>query len=166
MKKMMALVLAVVMMLSVTACALAGGNDTAGGFDADSATAVLEAVWNNYPEDQKFPVMGGDYDHLTDGVPGAFDYTNAEYMDSLKEENSEMYEKQFSRYIKAGITGAMFEEIYANAHKAIRADPTPAKKSDFDYAAAFKQFAHAKKLTLEQRKERVAAKKAAMAEEE
>ena len=90
----------------------------------------------------------------------------AEYMDSLKEENSEMYEKQFSRYIKAGITGDMLEEIYANAHKAIRADPTPAKKSDFDYAAAFKQFAHAKKLTLEQRKERVAAKKAAMAEEE
>ena len=58
------------------------------------------------------------------------------------------------------------EEIYANAHKQIRADPTPAKKSDFDYAAAFKKFAHPKKLTLEQRKERVAAKKAAMAEED
>ena len=90
----------------------------------------------------------------------------AEYMDSLKEENSELYEKQFSRYIKNGITGDMLEDIYANAHKAIRADPSPAKKSDFDYAAAFKQYAHPKKLTYEQRKQRIAEKKAAMAEEE
>ena len=87
-------------------------------------------------------------------------------MDSLKEENSELYEKQFSRYIKNGITGDMLEDIYANAHKAIRADPSPAKKSDFDYAAAFKQYAHPKKLTYEQRKQRIAEKKAAMAEEE
>ena len=90
----------------------------------------------------------------------------AEYMDSLKEENSELYEKQFSRYIKNGITGDMLEDIYANAHKAIRADPSPAKKSDFDYAAAFKQYAHPKKLTYEQRKQRIAEKKAAMAEGE
>ena len=89
----------------------------------------------------------------------------ADYMNTLKEEDSELYEKQFSRYIKNGITGDMLKDIYTNAHKAIRADPTPAKKSDFDYAAAFKKFAHPKKLTLEQRKERVAAKKAAMAEE-
>jgi len=90
----------------------------------------------------------------------------AEYMNSLKEEDPELYEKQFSRYIKNGITGDMLEEIYANAHKAIRADPSPAKKSDVDYATLFKKFAHPKKLTLEQRKERIAAKKAAMAEEE
>ena len=63
----------------------------------------------------------------------------AEYMNQLKEENAELYEKQFSRYIKNGIEGDMLEEIYANAHKAIRADPSPAKKSDFDYKAAFKQ---------------------------
>ena len=90
----------------------------------------------------------------------------AEYMNALKEDDAELYEKQFSRYVKSGITGDMLEDIYANAHKAIRADPSPAKKNEVDYSALYKQFANHKKLTIEQRKERVAAKKAAMAEQE
>lgn len=82
MKKCITLALAVMMMVSAAAC---GGskNDGSAGYDVTSATALLEAVWANYPEDQKFPVMGGDYDNMVDGAPGTFDYTNAEYLDSL-----------------------------------------------------------------------------------
>jgi large subunit ribosomal protein L5e len=87
-------------------------------------------------------------------------------MDSLKEEDPERYEKQFSRYIKNGITGDMLEDIYANAHKAIRADPSPAKKSEVDYAAMYGKYANLKKLTYEQRKQRVAEKKARLAQQE
>ena len=90
----------------------------------------------------------------------------AEYMDMLKDEKPEQFERQFSRYIKAGITSDMLEDIYAKAHKAIRADPSPAKKNTVDYKAMYQQYAYPKKLTYEQRKERIAAKKAAMAEEE
>ncbi len=80
MKKMISMVLVAVMMLALVAC---GGSDTndAKGFEAESATAILEAVWSSYPE--QFPVMGGDYDNLVDGAPGVFDYTNAEYLDGL-----------------------------------------------------------------------------------
>lgn len=90
----------------------------------------------------------------------------AEYMNQLKEEDSELYEKQFSRYIKNGITGDMLEDIYANAHKAIRADPSPAPKSTVDYKALYGKYANKKPLTYEQRKQRVAEKKAAMAARE
>lgn len=88
----------------------------------------------------------------------------AEYMNALKEDNAELYEKQFSRYVKNGITGDMLEDIYANAHKAIRADPSPAAKQQVDYANIYKQYAYSKKLTIEERKARIAAKKAAMEE--
>ncbi|KAJ2718396.1 60S ribosomal protein L5 [Coemansia sp. Benny D115] len=48
----------------------------------------------------------------------------AEYMRFLKEEDEERYNAQFSRFIKAGVNADDLEEMYANAHKAIRADPT------------------------------------------
>ncbi|KAJ2302492.1 60S ribosomal protein L5, partial [Coemansia sp. RSA 2706] len=54
----------------------------------------------------------------------------AEYMRSLKEEDEERYNAQFSRFIKAGISADDLEGIYTSAHKAIRADPsfTPTEK--------------------------------------
>jgi len=79
----------------------------------------------------------------------------ADYMNLLKEENEEAYAKQFSRYIKAGITGEQLEDIYTKAHEAIRADPSRPGKKEFkgqDYSGEYKR---PKKLTLEQRKERV-----------
>ena len=83
MKKMISMVLVCLMLAGLVAC---GGSDNGGsaanGFGAESATAVLETAWTNYPGEQ-FMAMGGDYDNLVDGAPGAFDYTNAEYLDSL-----------------------------------------------------------------------------------
>lgn len=46
-----------------------------------------------------------------------------DYMETLQEENPEAYKKQFSRYIALGINADNIEEMYKNAHAAIRADP-------------------------------------------
>ena len=88
MKKLFALLLAAVMALSLVAC---GGNDTktdepSGDQAAEitSALSLLETVWNDYSDDEKFSVVGGgpDAEQMVDGAPGAFDLSDrslAEY---------------------------------------------------------------------------------------
>ena len=79
----------------------------------------------------------------------------------LTEEDVETYEKRFAGFIEKGITSETIEEMYASALTNIRANPNPTKPiSTFK---PNKAFAHPKKISLEQRKERVAAKKAAQA---
>jgi len=46
-----------------------------------------------------------------------------EYMEYLQEEDQEAYQTQFSKYIEAEITPDMMEDVYADAHAAIRKDP-------------------------------------------
>jgi large subunit ribosomal protein L5e len=69
--------------------------------------------WEASPETHRKYIFGG---HVS------------EYMGKLKEENEEQYNKQFKRYIDAGIGPDDVEKVYASAHKAIRADPL--KKRD------------------------------------
>lgn len=80
----------------------------------------------------------------------------AEYMESLKEEEPEAYERQFARYIKAGVEAEALGDLYAKVHAAIRADPSPQNKPRNKPAQpkAWKQV----KLTYEERKERLKAK--------
>merc|ERR1712173_387849 len=78
----------------------------------------------------------------------------AEYMKTLMEEDEEAYKKQFSRYIKLGITPDAVEEMYKKAHAAIRADPAHAKKPP---GKVVKKRWNAKKQGLEARKAKVAA---------
>lgn len=73
----------------------------------------------------------------------------ADYMKKLKAENEEAYKRQFSRYIKEGITAESLEKIYADAHKAIRANPDPAPKATEHYKLKKPQD---KRLTLEERR--------------
>ena len=83
MKKMITLALAAIMLLALAAC---GGSDNGaakGGFEVESATALLETVWDKYADDEKFAVMGGDYDTNVPDAPAAFNYENAEYMDGM-----------------------------------------------------------------------------------
>jgi len=63
------------------------------------------------------------------------------YMKSLQSDDPDDYKRQFSQYIKHGISGDMVEAMYEKAHKAIRANPdfVPKKKPE-------------QKPTLEQRK--------------
>jgi len=80
------------------------------------------------------------------------------YMDELEEEDEEAFKTQFSKYIAAGVDSDNLEEMYKKAHAAIRADPSPAKKSDKKVEK--KRFGE-KRLTYDERKARVEAKKAA-----
>ena len=83
MKKMITLALAALMLVGMVACG-GGAKDNGGaGFAADSATAVLENAWNSYADNEKFAIMGGDYDNNVADAPAKFNHENAEYMDSM-----------------------------------------------------------------------------------
>jgi len=99
----------------------------------------------------------------------------SKYMSEMKEENSEKYEAHFAHYIKAGVQADKIEEIYKTIHKKIRANPdkAPKKKRAHDPVhireGAFIKtskgsYPRYKKLSLEQRKARVAKKMALVAE--
>ncbi len=83
MKKIFALMLAAMMALSLVAC---GGNSdakddqTTGDQPAaiTSALNLLETVWNDYGEEEKFSVVGGgpDAQQMVEDAPAAFDLTD------------------------------------------------------------------------------------------
>merc|ERR1712042_332166 len=64
---------------------------------------------------------------------GIFGKNVGEYMRSLADSDEDAFKKQFSQYIKEGITPDTIEQMYTNAHAAIRADPAakPAGKEKF-----------------------------------
>merc|ERR1719182_707980 len=89
----------------------------------------------------------------------------SEYMEKLMDEDNAKYQQLFAKYIEEGVEPDGLEDLYTSVHEAIREDPSPAEKSEFtvDDRTTYKK---AKKLTYEERKARVEAKKAAMEEEE
>jgi len=80
----------------------------------------------------------------------------AEYMEKLKEDDEEAYAKQFSQYIKAGVSGEDLEDLYEKVHSAIRANPDVKSAKS---TKPVKSYA-TKRLTLSERKNKVAQKKA------
>jgi len=86
----------------------------------------------------------------------------ADYQNSLKEDDPEKYETEFSQYISAGVEPDDMEELYEKAHAAIREDPsyTPTEKKD-----SYKRF-NAKKRSKKQRDDRVRQKKEAFAKKQ
>eukprot|EP00036_Acanthoecidae_sp_10tr_P008442 CAMPEP_0182923816 /NCGR_PEP_ID=MMETSP0105_2-20130417/5660_1 /TAXON_ID=81532 ORGANISM="Acanthoeca-like sp., Strain 10tr" /NCGR_SAMPLE_ID=MMETSP0105_2 /ASSEMBLY_ACC=CAM_ASM_000205 /LENGTH=305 /DNA_ID=CAMNT_0025061553 /DNA_START=50 /DNA_END=967 /DNA_ORIENTATION=+ len=52
----------------------------------------------------------------------------SDYMEELEEADQSMFQKQFSKYIAAGVTADKVEDMYTSAHKAIRDDPKRVKK--------------------------------------
>lgn len=52
----------------------------------------------------------------------------ADYMSNLAEEDEEAFKRQFSRFIKNGVTSEKMEDMYKKAHAAIRKDPSPQSK--------------------------------------
>jgi len=51
----------------------------------------------------------------------------ADYMRQLSESDPTSYQRQFARYIKAGITADKLEKLYSGAHAAIRKNPKVAR---------------------------------------
>ena len=86
MKKIIALALAAVLLLSFAACAKQNGeNGTTTPSDASkgqakSALEILEKVWSKYSTDEKFPA-GGSEKHMKEDKPGKFDVSDAEALD-------------------------------------------------------------------------------------
>lgn len=49
----------------------------------DDALTILNAIWNTYSDEEKFPAAGGDSKHAVDGAPGSFDVSNADSLSYL-----------------------------------------------------------------------------------
>jgi len=84
----------------------------------------------------------------------------SDYMRMLLEEDEDAYKRQFSKYIKLGVTADDIEGIYKNAHATIRANPDH-KPVEKDQSKIVKKRWNRAKMTLAQRKNRVAQRKAA-----
>ena len=84
MKKFVALLLAMTLTLSLTAC---GGGKTAETTKDDTegktAVQILEDVWAVYEEYEKFAIAGGDYTTMVPDAPGAVDVSDGETLDAL-----------------------------------------------------------------------------------
>ena len=85
MKKIISLVLAGVMMLTLAACGENKPAETTAPVETnvptvtvESSLAVLEDIWGNYGEDEKFFVIGGNMESPVDGAPGNYDMAYAE----------------------------------------------------------------------------------------
>ena len=84
MKKIVALLLAMTLTLSLTAC---GGGKTAETTkdDTEGKTAVdiLTDSWAVYEDAEKFAIAGGDYNTMVPDAPGAVDVSDGETLDAL-----------------------------------------------------------------------------------
>lgn len=91
MKKIIALLLALTMLAAFAGCNNANTPETTEGTKpvetttepapvAASALEILQTVWAQFGEDEKFFVMGGDFDNMVDGAPGKV--TNTDFMSS------------------------------------------------------------------------------------
>lgn len=79
-----------------------------------------------------------------------------EYMEYLEEEDNQKYQEHFAKFLENDVEADGLEELYESVHEAIRKDPSPAEKKSFSPDKSFKKKA---KLTLDERKARVQAKK-------
>jgi len=84
----------------------------------------------------------------------------ADYMKLLQQDDDDAFKKQFSQFIKNGITSESVEAMYKKAHAAIRKDPTRLAKKEAPKDAKKPKRFNRKKLSLEQRQDRVKQKKA------
>lgn len=88
MKKLLAMLLAALCLLGLTACAAkgeaAGTEESAQPKIADALT-LLNTVWESYGEDEKFPASGGDYneENMTTDAPGKVGLEDAESIEYL-----------------------------------------------------------------------------------
>ena len=74
MKKFLTLLLAAAMTLSLAACGSKTDDNSGNNSQPASALELLNAVWANYSDDDKFPAAGGDFDeaNMTEDAPGNF----------------------------------------------------------------------------------------------
>jgi len=79
-----------------------------------------------------------------------------EYMEYLEEEDNQKYQEHFAKFLENEVEADGLEELYEKVHEAIRKDPSASEKKSFSPDKSFKRKA---KLTIDERKARVQAKK-------
>lgn len=84
----------------------------------------------------------------------------ADYMKLLQQDDEEAFKKQFAQFIKNGIAADGIEAMYKKAHAAIRQNPDKLPKKERPADAKKPKRFNRKKMSLEQRKDRVKQKKA------
>ncbi len=84
--------LLVFLICAVTACSFlgCGGNDKIQGSSTNNespsykdALQVLTTVLDTYGEDEKFPIGGGDSEHMTTDAPGTFDVSKKDELNTI-----------------------------------------------------------------------------------
>ena len=82
-KKFAALLLALMMILSLAACGSKTDDNSGNNSQPASALELLNAVWANYSDDDKFPAAGGDFDeaNMTEDAPGNFSVEDGDALD-------------------------------------------------------------------------------------
>ena len=84
MKRIIALSFAAMTLLAFAACASKGTDDNKQvESDYKSSLEVLDAIWEKYSDDDKFPVLGGNRDAMVENKPGAFDLNAAADLTSM-----------------------------------------------------------------------------------
>lgn len=73
MKKIIAMMLAVVLVISLAAC----GKTGAAKLEA-TPEEVLTNIWNKFAEEEKFPTFGGDFNNMVDNAPGKYDLADTD----------------------------------------------------------------------------------------
>jgi len=112
------------------------------------------------PHSQKrFPGYDGESKEFNADVHRShiFGQHVAEYMKKLEEEDEDAFKRQFSQYIKLGITADSIEAMYEKGHAAIRENPERKPLPEKDIK---KKRWTRKSLSLAQRRDRVKQKKA------
>jgi large subunit ribosomal protein L5e len=110
--------------------------------------------------DRRFPGFSDEEKKLDAAVLRKYIYGGhvADYMRSLQEDDEELYQKQFSQYIKHEVSADAIESTYTKAHQLIRADPSskPTPKNP-EAIAKYKTYKKTR-LTYTERKEKIAQK--------
>ena len=85
MKKFVSLLLAAVLVFSLAACGKKTDDSGDQAPEVSSALGLLDAVWGAYTDDEKFPVVGGDYSeaNMKEDAPGAYDLTDRSEADRV-----------------------------------------------------------------------------------
>ena len=80
-KKLIGMILMLTVACSMVACTKKTGESAEQQTETqeviiDSCVSLMENVWANYDEEQKFSTMGGDYETMVEGAPGAIVVTD------------------------------------------------------------------------------------------
>lgn len=77
-KRILCAVLAVVMVVAFAACGANTPKEDENKVTIESPVALLDGVWGTFAEEEKFPVMGGDFEAAVNDAAGEFNISDVE----------------------------------------------------------------------------------------